>query len=82
MLAGESIWFHIMGAWIISKAEIESTEKQGPTSLARVQSLCHLDLNKILMVSPDYEWLFCPLQPVLPFLKSKFNTISSLFPTS
>lgn len=45
------------------------TKEHGPPGLTGVQSLGGFDVGQILMISPDNEWLFCPLQPVSPLLQ-------------
>jgi len=39
------------------KQEVESSQMQGPTSLAMVKFLGHHEILKVLVVSPDFHWM-------------------------
>jgi len=50
------------------KQEVESSQMQEPTSLMMVKFLgCH-EILEVLVVSPDFYWMGCFFQKVLPLL--------------
>jgi len=48
----------------VMKQEVESSQMQGPTSLAMVKFLgCH-EILEVLVVGPDFHWMDCFFQEV------------------
>lgn len=59
----------ILGTGLVSGRKIELLKKQGPACLTGVEVIGSLDVSQVIMVSPDNEGLFSPLEPVSPFLQ-------------
>jgi len=48
----------------VIKQEVESSQMQGPTSLAMVKFLGHHEILEVLVVSPDFHWMGRSFQEV------------------
>ena len=60
--------------------KIKTGKKQGPPSLARVESLSGVEVLQVFMVRPNLEWDWCSLQPLPPLLNGKLNCQQLLVP--
>lgn len=72
-LARKSIGFDILWAGMISDGEIKSAKEQHPRDLMGIKVFHHLDVGQILVVGPDYKWMFCSLKSMSPFFQSEFD---------
>ena len=53
----QCVWFAYSTSGVVMKQEVESSQMQGPTSLAMVKFLGHHEILKVLVVSPDFHWM-------------------------
>ena len=67
------ICFSILGTRAIRQGKIKPIKEQSPPGLSGIESFGGPDVLKVLMISPNQEWLLCSLQPMSPFFHGHFN---------
>ena len=53
----QCVWFAYSTSGAVMKQEVESSQMQGPTSLATVKFLSRHEILKALVVGPDFHWI-------------------------
>lgn len=54
----------VLEAGSVGEMKIQSLEEKSPPCLPRFKLLCVLNVDKILMIGPDQEWLYSVLETV------------------
>ena len=73
-LAGEGVCLCVLRPGPVRKHKVKTAKEQCPPCLPRVQSSCLLDIGQVLVVCPDLERVFRPLQPVAPFHECQLHS--------
>jgi len=60
----QCVWFAHNTSGTVMKQEVESSQMQGPTSLAMVKFLGHHEILEVLVVGPDFHQMGCSFQKV------------------
>lgn len=58
---------------MVVEGGVKEGEEQGPSSLVRVQSFDSADIFQILVISPNQERFFGPLEQMTPFLQGRLE---------
>jgi len=53
----QCVWFAYSTSGAVMKQEVESSQMQGPTSLATVKFLGRHEILKAFVVGPDFHWI-------------------------
>ena len=62
----QCVWFAHSTSRVVMKQEVESSQMQGPMSLATVKFLGHHEILEVLVVGPDFHWIGRSFQKVPP----------------